>query len=457
MAFHSIVFITIMFPIIILMYYLIPKKWNQMVLLGSSIFLYAWQEPKYVFLLILLILVNYVFANFMDQKETIQRKRVMIEIIIINIIVLAYFKYYNGVLQLILPESWHVRTIMMPLGISFFMFQIMGYIFDVYHKRVHASHRFIDFMTYIFFFPKLTMGPIVPYKVFMEQMQNVSISIDLLALGIKRFIIGLAQKVILATTFSTMIGQMELHATAVIDHWLIILAYTLQIYFDFAGYSNMAIGLANMLGYSLVENFNYPYISKSISEFWRRWHISLGVWFKNYVYIPLGGNRIDKKRHILNLLVVWILTGIWHGSTITFVFWGVYFWGLLVLEKYVLCQQLKRLPEYARWLITMLFIMIGWVIFRSESLLEAISFIGSMFYGKLIGGMTIWYVRNYGLYLIIGVISSLPIIHNINYHFFNKNNRIINIIEVILLLILFMISIAYIIGGSYQSFLYTQF
>lgn len=457
MTFQSISFISVMLPIILILYYIIPTKWRTLLLLGTSILLYGFQEPKYVFLLLLLVIVNYYFVRYMDKQSGKERKNTVIEIILINVGILAYFKYYSGFLHAILPSSYHIVTLIMPLGMSFFLFQMMGYIFDVYYQKIPASNNILDVMFYIFYFPKLSMGPIVPYTTFEDQRKDVKTSLTLFNQGAKRFIIGLAQKVILASTFSAMITSMELQGSAIIDHWLILMAYTLQIYFDFAGYSNMAIGISSMLGYPLIENFNYPYISKSISEFWRRWHISLGAWFREYVYIPLGGNRVSKKRHMLNLLAVWILTGIWHGSTFTFVLWGLYFWVLVILEKYVLHKFFNQLPDIIQWLITLLLVMIGWQIFRSNTLLDALVFIKSLFIGSITSKMSVWYIRNYGMYLFIGMIASLPIITKIKQQLSTKHNTIMEIGEALLYGILLIISIAYVIGGTYQSFLYAQF
>ncbi|MEG2550531.1 MAG: MBOAT family O-acyltransferase, partial [Erysipelotrichaceae bacterium] len=328
MSFNSIYFLFTFLPCAFLLYYATPKRGKNVVLVLISLYFYGWGEPKYIILLLALILINYLIGLRIDYAKGLKRKRALIEALILNLFILVYFKYYGFMLDTIftfIPKFIQYHPLLMPLGISFFIFQIISYIFDVYNKKCDASHNLISFSLYVSFFPKLIMGPIEPYHSFEKQINHHPISAQRLDCGSKRFVIGLAQKVMLANVFASIITQMTNTSNTTIGAWLLTLTYTLQIYFDFCGYSNMAIGLANMFGFELMENFNYPYISKSISEFWRRWHISLGSFFKNYVYIPLGGNRVSKKVHIRNLMIVWLLTGLWHGASFNFIVWGIYY------------------------------------------------------------------------------------------------------------------------------------
>lgn len=456
MSFNSSVFMTIVLPVVLIIVMFVPKKLNNLVLLLISVLLYAWQEPKYVFLIFAIVVLNYIFGILIDKSKD-NKKPLVIEGVILNIFILAYFKYYGGFLDNVFDRWTDISyaSIVMPLGLSFIIFQMIGYLFDVYRNKAEASYCFWDFLLYGFYFPKIIMGPITPYKEFNEQIKNRNRTYAMMASGIKLFIIGLGQKVILASTFSSMISDID--STSIIDSWLLILGYAFYIYFDFAGYSHMAMGLSRIFGIELPKNFNYPYISTSVSEFWRRWHMSLGTWFRDYVYIPLGGNRVTVKRHIINIFAVWFLTGIWHGSTLQFGIWGLYFGCLLLLEKYAFNDIKKKLPDFMNWLLTFIAVLIGWVIFRSDSVIESLQFICSMFYGPVISSYTSWIFHNYFIIIILGFVFALPTGKYISSFMKKKLGNKSDVIEIISLFVVLFLSYAYLIGGTFQSFLYTNF
>lgn len=461
MSFSTLFFVFTWLPCVLFAYFILPKKYQNTVLLFASLIFYAWGEPIYVFLLLALIIFNYIFARLLNDKPSKGRRGFFIEVIIFNIFILFYFKYYSFALEFIFSitnTTYAFKVFDMPLGVSFFSFTLISYMIDVYRGKVEAEKNFINFALYVSFFPKLIMGPIETYPMMKEQLKSHPVSYSLFSIGAKKFIIGLAQKVILANTFGVLFSTLQGLPLSMAGSWLMVLAYTLQLYFDFCGYSQMAIGLSNIFGFKLSENFNYPYMAKSIKDFWSRWHITLSHFFRDYVYIPLGGNRVSFLRHIFNILVVWMLTGIWHGANYTFILWGLYYGILLIFEKYVWYRVQKKLPSICNHIIVMFVVMIGWVLFFSEDVNQAFTIIGSMFGANAISSTGVYfYFKTYLLYIIVGIIGATPLVRSLNIllnHHFNKGFYLFNMIISFLLLLL---SIAFMISSTYQSFLYFAF
>ena len=384
MIFSSLTFLLIFLPITLALYYIVPGRFKNVALLLCSLIFYAWGEPVYIVLMLYSILMNYVCGLLMERHEN-ARRQVLIFGVILNLFLLGFFKYagflaesFNSVFSrfgLSLP----VREIALPIGISFYTFQALSYLIDLYRGKFPAQRSLIRFALYITMFPQLIAGPIVRYETVAEELENRKLSLAKFGKGSMVFIEGLAMKVLLANQVGTIADELRALADSLstTSAWLGALAYFFQIYFDFAGYSLMAIGLGYMLGFTFIKNFDYPYLSTSVTEFWRRWHISLGTWFREYVYIPLGGNRVSTLKHIRNILIVWLLTGLWHGAAWNFVLWGLYYGLLLLLEKYVLSRI--KLPKVIGWLYTTVLVIVGWVIFSGESLAQSLSMLGAMF------------------------------------------------------------------------------
>ena len=472
MLFPSIIFLFAFLPGTLLGYYIL-LRWTRtgqnIFLCISSLFFYAWGEPKFVLVMILSIIVNYFMAilvsRFVDQSK--QKARVFLVLdIIFNVIIIFIFKYLMFTLTNInnlFNSNIAIPDIALPIGISFFTFQAISYVVDVYRGKGNVQKNIINVGLYISLFPQLIAGPIVRYETIADQIENRKESIASFNEGIKRFIIGLAKKVLIANQMAVIADYaFELNGDelSVLMAWLGAIAYTLQIFFDFAGYSDMAIGLGKMFGFQFLENFNYPYISKSATEFWRRWHISLGSWFRDYVYIPLGGSRVKtKKRHIFNLFVVWLCTGIWHGANWTFLCWGLLYFVLLVFEKFTSYEIDGKNPrtDWLKHVYTMIFVILGWVMFRADSISEATHYYSSMFSfnNQIVDDNFISYIRQFSPYLVAGCVFSTPIMAKIEER---MNNKVIYCItEVIVVLLLLIISISFIVKGSYSPFIYFNF
>ena len=387
MLFSSIVFLFTFLPAVMILYYLLPVRFRNVILLLASLVFYAWGEPVYLFLMLLSILFNYfsgldIARNLQDKRAA---KRSLVFNLIINLAVLGFFKYEGFVLDTlngIFPVHISYHALPLPIGISFYTFQILSYIIDVYRGNVKVQTNLPNFALYVTMFPQLIAGPIVQYADVDEQLASREVSRTKFGEGSMYFIRGLAKKVLLANTSGmifTEVSGLAKGNIAVMTAWLGAFAYMFQIYFDFSGYSDMAIGLGKMFGFEFNMNFNYPYVAKSITEFWRRWHISLSSWFRDYVYIPLGGNRVSKIKHIRNLLIVWFLTGLWHGAAWNFVAWGLYYGVILIIEKYLLSPVLDRLPDIVRHIYSIVLVVIGWVLFFSSSFGQAADYIRVMF------------------------------------------------------------------------------
>jgi alginate O-acetyltransferase complex protein AlgI len=377
-------------PIITAVYFFVRRKLRNTVLLLGSLIFYAWGEPIYVFLMIFSVVINYVLALVMDKCIIKESKQIISKLVLaiavaINIFLLGFFKYVGFLVEninLIFSTNIQNPELALPIGISFFTFQILSYVIDVYRRKVPVQRNIIHLGTYIALFPQLIAGPIVRYETIAEQLVNRKETMEDFVAGLKRFVVGLGKKVLIANNMAIIADQIySLNPTQVDPGllWLAAIAYAFQIYFDFSGYSDMAIGLGRMFGFRFLENFNYPYIARSVTDFWRRWHMSLSSWFKDYVYIPLGGNRVAKPRWILNMFLVWMLTGFWHGAVWNFVLWGLYFGVLLIIEKLFLEQILKKIPWIFQWLYTMIIVLFSWVIFRVEGLSNVLATLQGMF------------------------------------------------------------------------------
>lgn len=466
MLFSSIPFLYYFLPVVILVYFTVPKILKNTVLLISSLAFYAWGEPKYVFLMIATVAVNYLLGILIEKFRGKSLSKIfMITSVTASLAVLGYFKYadffiqnFNAVTGLSLP----FLNIALPIGISFYTFQILSYTVDVYRGRVAAQKNPITLGAYIALFPQLIAGPIVRYLDVERQLVKRTHSFEKAALGIRRFIIGLSKKIILANTLGELCDVF--HAAndkSVMFYWLFAIAYMLQIYFDFSGYSDMAIGLGKIFGFDFCENFRYPFISSSISEFWRRWHISLGSWFRDYVYIPMGGNRVKKLRLLVNIFTVWFLTGFWHGAEWNFIIWGIYFAILLLAEKYFLATILKK-SKLISHIYVIFFVAISFAIFSASGMNEALGYVGSMFGAgslPLVSASLIYNLRNYGFVIIISILASTPLFIKIKERL-EKNDKIkaaLDILEIPFLLVLLVIVTAYLADGSFNPFLYFRF
>lgn len=457
MSFNSLSFIFIFFPIVFLLYYCIAKRYKKIYLVVISLLFYTWNEPIYIFGLIALILLNYKWAIKMDRKSDKYRKNYFIWICLLNLFIFLYFKYYDFILQTIFQVfniSITYEAFEAPLGISFFMFSVIGYQIDVYKKKYRAERNLIEYSLFVLFFPKLTMGPIVSYSSWKEN--DLTITFGKFNKGARRFIIGLGQKVVLAKEMENLFNFIMLQELSFVNAWLMTFAFAFQLYFDFNGYTHMALGLAEIFGFHLPENFNYPYLSTSVSSFWRRWHITLGRWFRDYIYIPLGGNRVSRWKWIRNTLIVWMITGLWHGSQWTFVIWGIYHGIFIILEKLFLGKYLEKTSLSFQIIFTFLVVNIGWVFFYSNNLNHAIHILQMMLQIQTFSFFEfIYYVREYGLIIIICMIASTTLIKNVSHKMAVYKWK--PVVEIALMFGIFMISIAFLIGSNYQSFLYSAF
>lgn len=468
MLFSSIVFLFTFLPAVMLLYYLLPVRFRNVILLLASLVFYAWGEPVYLFLMLLSILFNYfsgldIARNLQDKRAA---KRSLVFNLIINLAVLGFFKYEGFVLDTlngILPVHISYHALPLPIGISFYTFQILSYIIDIYRGNVKVQTNLPNFALYVTMFPQLIAGPIVQYADVDEQLASREVSRTKFGEGSMYFIRGLAKKVLLANTSGmifTEVSGLAKGNIAVMTAWLGAFAYMFQIYFDFSGYSDMAIGLGKMFGFEFNMNFNYPYVSKSITEFWRRWHISLSSWFRDYVYIPLGGNRVSKIKHIRNLLIVWFLTGLWHGAAWNFVAWGLYYGVLLIIEKYLLSPVLDRLPDVVRHIYSIVLVVIGWVLFFSSSFGQAADYIRVMFgagaHGFADRESMYLLTSNLILWLIL-IFGSTPLVHFRYEHMLRSKKWNTTIINSVVYAALFIVCIAYLVTETYNPFLYFRF
>jgi len=459
MIFSSITFIYYFLPLLLIFYFIFPSKYKNIVLLIFSLLFYFLGEPKYIIILLLSCFINYYLSKLIEKSK--YRKTFLVIAVLYNVLQLLIFKYtdffienINNIFNFKIPYLY----IVMPIGISFFTFQALGYIIDVYNKKHKPAKNIINFMTYICLFPQLVAGPIVRYSDIEKELNDRTHSFDKFSLGIKRFVIGLSKKVLIANVLGELIK--ELITDTVLSSWLRPVCYTLQIYFDFSGYSDMAIGLGLMFGFKFLENFNYPLIASSITDFWRRWHISLSSWFRDYIYIPLGGNRTSKLKWIRNLFVVWFLTGFWHGASWNFILWGLYFGVILVIEKFFLKKYIDK-TKVLKYIYSLLIIVISFLIFNASSLSEiSISLKNMFFINKipLYDNESIYYFKSYFVLIITSCIASTPLFKIIINKIQNtKFKLLIDIIEPITYIILLVLCTAFLVDASFNPFLYFRF
>ena len=462
MVFTSISFIYYFLPLLLICYFVVPKKFRNIILLMFSALFYFYGEPKYILLMLIEVLISYVVGLLIDKYKS---KNILIIGIFIHVLLFGIFKYFNFVIinfNNLFHSNLNLLNVVLPIGISFYTFQIISYEIDVYNKKVNVQSNVLKYFLYVFLFPQLIAGPIVRYQDVNNEIDNRNVTFEMFARGVRRFIIGLSKKVIIANNLGELCNiYLNLGDKSVLFTWIFAISYMLQIYFDFSGYSDIAIGLGKMLGFNFPENFNYPYMAKSITDFWRRWHMTLSSWFRDYVYIPLGGNKKGVLKQIRNILIVWALTGLWHGASWNFIVWGLYFGILLILEKFILKKYFSNVPKFIKGIYTLFLVMISFVIFQGDSLSSAFNIIKGLFglNGELfINNVTLYYLKGYVLFIVLGVIGSTNYVKNLVIKISNgKNKKIINILEPIYLLILLIIVTMYLIDSSYNPFLYFRF
>ena len=461
MVFSSIIFLFIYLPAVLILYYLTPKKGRNFLLFVVNLIFYGWGEPKLVVLMLVSTLVNYISGLLIgsmkneDGSNKKSAKAVLIISVIINVALLGYFKYAGFIGNIL---HLKVGDIPLPIGISFYTFQTMSYTIDVYRNDAHKQKNFITFGTYVSLFPQLIAGPIVRYRDVEEQLIERHENLEQFTGGVKIFMIGLCKKVLLANQMGKLWDIIRADTSAgILGSWIGIIGYTLQIYFDFCGYSEMAIGLGKMFGFDFLKNFDYPYISKSITEFWRRWHISLSTWFKEYIYIPLGGNRKGLPRQIFNMFVVWALTGIWHGANYNFILWGLYFFVILMLEKSFLLKWLKKAPSALAHIYSLILIILGWVIFYFEDMKQLWAYVGRLFVPSsgLISPASMVTLTAYLPLLLIACFACTPIAKNLYGKIEKKSWSWIP--DTILCLLGLVVSVASLVSSGYNPFLYFKF
>ncbi len=465
MVFSSPYFLFFYLPIVIFFYYISPLRLRNLVLLIVNLIFYGWGEPVYIMIMFASVILNYIhgllISRAKDAGNLRQAKGAVASSVIFNLALLFFFKYWDfiaGTLASVGLQFMPVLGLELPIGISFYTFQTMSYTIDVYREDAHVQKNIITFGTYVTLFPQLIAGPIVRYKDLGDQLNARKYSVEKFTSGVQRFVIGLSKKVLLANNLGRLWDVMQTSGDGLTaaGAWMGILAFGLQLYFDFSGYSDMAIGLGKMLGFEFPENFNYPYLSRSVSEFWRRWHISLGTWFRDYLYIPLGGNRVRKGRLVLNLLILWAATGLWHGASWNFLLWGLYFFFWIMAEKLFLGKFLKKIPALFSHLYGLLVVFFGWVFFAIEDLPALGTYLKSMFgFGSgMRNGSALYYLSGYLPLLIIAAIGCTSLASRVWQRLPRKFCRIM---MPVLLIAGLVLSTAYLVDGTYNPFLYFRF
>ncbi len=471
MVFSSITFLGLFMPIILIMYFVRSNiKWRNAVLLAASLIFYSWGEPVFVLLMIASTAINYLCALAIHRSSSKIKRRICLTIgVIVSVAALFYFKYaafFFNTFTGLFGSGLKLPVLELPVGISFYTFQVLTYTVDVYLGKSPVQKSFSKLMLYVSCFPQLIAGPIVQYTDVAQQLSERTSAVDDFTAGMKRFVVGLSKKVLIANVCGSIIELLPMaggdQAMSVVGAWYGAALYSLQLYFDFSGYSDMAIGLGRVFGFTYKENFNYPYISKSATEFWRRWHISLGSFFRDYIYIPLGGNRRGKARTIINLMVVWMLTGLWHGASWNFVLWGLYYGVILIIERFLLANIMKKLPGIITTLTTLVVIIVGWVIFYYIDLADVGTHLGAMFgigSSGFTDDITMAVIRKYTVLPLVGVIASLPIVPAIKARIKPDSTieRVIDVTTTIILTAMLVLSAIFIVGQSYNPFIYFRF
>ena len=467
MLFSSISFIYYFLAAVLAIYFIVPFKFKNLVLLIASLGFYFYGEPIYTLLMLATTLSSYIHGLLIDRFRGKTLGKVFLwSSVITSLLVLGFFKYSDFFIHninSIFKSEMSLLGVALPIGISFYTFQTMSYTIDVYRGEAKVQKNFVRLATYVALFPQLIAGPIVRYTTVEEELSQRTHSFEKFSYGINRFIIGLSKKVLIADSLGAL--SRSLHAAeeaSVVGYWFYAIAVSLQLYFDFSGYSDMAIGLGRIFGFNFLENFNYPFISKSIGEFWRRWHMSLGSWFRDYVYIPMGGNRVSVPRWLLNTFVVWFLTGFWHGADWTFILWGLYFAVFLVLEKFFLNKFFAKLPKFVSHIYVVVLILISFVLFNANGMAGAVSDIGAMFGA---GGLPFWsgetgyYISGYAIVLVAAVFGATPVIKStvLKLKTNTKVNKVFNVIEPVFHVVMLLIVTAYFVDGSFSPFLYFRF
>lgn len=463
MLFSGIPFLFYFLPCVLLIYFIVPQKGRNAVLLAASLFFYGWGEPKFLLFMVFSIVQGYVFARLIGRGR---RKKLFLTLsLVLSFALLGYCKYadffienFNAVTGLSLP----LLKIALPIGISFYTFQIASYEIDVYRGDVAAQHNFIDFAAYVAMFPQLIAGPIVRYRDIAPQLKERTHSLEAAASGASRFAVGLGKKVLVANVLAQLVSAYKASAEqTALYAWLYAIAFTLQIYFDFSGYSDMAIGLGRIFGFSFPENFRYPYIAKSITEFWRRWHMSLGSWFRDYVYIPLGGNRVSKTKWLRNILVVWLLTGLWHGAAWNFVLWGLFFAVFLTAEKLWYGRALAKTRVF-KHIYVLLLVVVSFVLFDANSVGEAAAAIGGLFGAagvSAIDPISRYYLRSFAVVFLIGIVGATPLPKRAVEQLGSTRAgaMVVDVLEPLVLVSVLAVSTGYLVDGSFNPFLYFRF
>lgn len=465
MLFASMTFLWVFLPILLIVYFLAKEKYRNIILLIFSLIFYSWGEPKYIFLMLISIFINYIFGLLIDKSQKVSKKIILIIAIVINLSLLAYFKYFNFIVSnlnnIFVSNIFGAKEIALPIGISFYTFQIMSYIIDLYRGEIKVQKNPLKLALYISFFPQLIAGPIVKYHDIEEQINKREVKISKFSEGVKRFAIGLSKKVLLANILALMADSAfnsNITELSMIHAWLGIICYMLQIYYDFSGYSDMAIGLGKMFGFEFMENFNLPYISSSITEFWRRWHISLSTWFKEYLYIPLGGNRKGKIRTYINLSIVFLATGLWHGASWNFIFWGIFHGFFILIERIKLKEILdKNKFKIINHIYSLVVVMFGWIFFRADNMKNGIEYVKSMFSGRLADNLELLAIINNRLYvvLLIAIIFCGPI-QEISKKYV-KSGKEKSYKEPIIVGALMILCIMTLVSNTYNPFIYFRF
>ncbi|MFC5699979.1 MBOAT family O-acyltransferase [Cohnella faecalis] len=460
MVFSSLLFLFLFLPAVLALYYGAPWRIKNLILFLTSLVFYAWGEPVYIVIMLLSTVTDYSFGLLLSRPtlNDRQRKTIVAVSVVVNLGLLSYFKYADFLINNVnssLGTSIPLTDLPLPIGISFYTFQSMSYIIDVYKGKAKAQRNWIDFGTFVALFPQLVAGPIVQYSVVAEQLRHRTVNVEMFAAGVRRFVIGLAKKVLLANNIGMLwhtVSSSNLDTMPALTAWLGIIAFAFQIYFDFSGYSDMAIGLGLMFGFRFNENFNKPYVSQSITDFWRRWHISLSSWFRDYVYIPLGGNRKGKWLQLRNILIVWLLTGFWHGASWNFVLWGLYFGIVLIVEKMWVLKRLKRLPRWMRHVYSLLLILVGWVFFAFDQLSNVVSYFAAMF-GRndqpIWNDDTLYLLYTNAILLCILAVASISLDDRLRSRFAP--------LQLGWYAALFVMSLAYLVDATFNPFLYFRF